>query len=1181
MAKIELTPDQRAAVENRGGSLLVSAAAGSGKTRVLVDRLFRYIRQEQCAVDDFLIITYTKAAAAELRGKIASELARQVAEHPEDAHLRRQLFRVYQADIKTVDAFCAALLRENVYLLPPVEGHSLTPDFRVLDEREAGLVKERVLERTMEDFYAGMDERRAQLAETLGAGRDDRALEKLVEELHSKLQSHPYPLQWLEKVRRDWETLPQELNASDYGRVVMEDAAARAAFWAALLEKLASELTDEAVAAACGADLAAAAAQLRAFAAAQGDWDAMARSIPVFSRMKPVKGEHPEKDRVKALRDRCKDAVREMEAVFGVTQQEHLSDLHAMAPAMLALTELTADFARRYQAEKVRRNAMDFSDQEHYAIALLRQEDGRPTELAQQVAQRYREIMVDEYQDTNEVQNCIFSAISRQEQNLFTVGDVKQSIYRFRLADPTIFLRKYQEYVPAAAAEDGQPRKVLLSRNFRSRQSVLDACNAVFRSIMSPQMGEMAYGPEEQLYFGASYYPPHEDTAAEFHFIDVSDTEEEHFDRTAVEARFVAACIRKMLDEGYPVMGDDGAMRRCTPEDFVILMRSPRSRLKAFTAALTARNIPCAADESSDFFSTVEIAVVYAFLQVIDNPRQDVPLIAVLRSPLFGFTPNRLAAIRALRKDGDYYDALLLDEGEDTRAFLTVLERLRTAARDETVDQLLWRLYDDCHCQAVFGAMPGGRARRDNLSAFYTYSRQAAGMGKKNVFDFVGYLRTLLENGDAPDLSTRQSAGGVQIMSIHKSKGLEFPVVFLCDLSKSFDRRDTQEPVLVHPELGLGVVRVDRQRQIRYDTISKTALTLRLQRQSRAEEMRILYVAMTRAKEKMIAVDCMRSGRKRIADLAAVAGVPTPPEAVAGAKCLGDWVLLPLLCTAQGAALCRWADSVQPELTAEDGGWQVCLWENPGDETPADEESGVSPEALAEPPFDPAPLEWRYGHERAALTPGKVTATQLKGRAIDEELAEGAAPARRRAVLFEKPKFLQETIGLTAAEKGTAVHTVMQYIDLRTPPTTAAVADEVKKLRLRSLLTDQQAAAVDCGMVARFLASPLAERIRRARQVWREYRFALLTDAALYDPEAAGEELLLQGVVDCAFEPEEGGLVVVDFKTDHVFGDALSERARRYRQQLEAYALALGKVLEKEVTEKILYFFQTNSAVNL
>ena len=446
MANIELTHDQRMAVENRGGSLLVSAAAGSGKTKVLVERLFRYITEEQCAVDDFLIITYTKAAAAELRGKIAAELAKRVAEHPEDAHLRRQMFRVYQADIKTVDAFCAALLRENVYLLPAVEGNSLTPDFRVLDEQEAGILKERVLARVLEDFYAHMDRQGEQLAETLGAGRDDRALESLVLELHRKLQSHPYPLQWLDKVRADWETLPDSLASSPYGQVVMEDAAAKAEFWAMQLEKVAGGMTDEAVAAAYGVQLTETAAQLRQFAAARGDWEAMARRIPDFPRVKPVRGEHPEKERVKALRDQCKDAVKEMAKPFAVTEEEHLADLRTMAPAMLALTALTADFARRYQAEKARRNVMDFSDQEHYAIDLLCQADGQPTELARQVAQRYREIMVDEYQDTNEVQNCIFTAISRQEQNLFTVGDVKQSIYRFRLADPTIFLRKYNDY---------------------------------------------------------------------------------------------------------------------------------------------------------------------------------------------------------------------------------------------------------------------------------------------------------------------------------------------------------------------------------------------------------------------------------------------------------------------------------------------------------------------------------------------------------------------------------------------------------------------------------------------------------------------------------------------------------------------------------------------------------------
>ena len=1178
MAKFELTDDQRVAVENRGGSLLVSAAAGSGKTKVLVERLFRYIMQEQCAVDDFLIITYTKAAAAELRGKIAAELSKRVAEHPEDGHLRRQLFRVYQADIKTVDAFCAALLRENTYLLPAVEGHSLTPDFRVLDEQEADLVKERVLGRVLEDFYAHMDDKAEQLAETLGAGRDDRALEKLVLELHRKLQSHPYPLQWLEKVRREWETLPEDLGQSPYGQVIMADAAAKADFWAVQLEKTADGITDDAVAAAYADRMTETAAQLRQLAAARGDWAAMAAIRPAFRRMGAVRGENPEKEQIQALLKPCKDALKKLTAPFETPQNELLADMAVMAPAMLALADLTAEFTCRYQAEKVRRNAMDFSDQEHYAIELLLAE-GQPTELARQVAGRYREIMVDEYQDTNDVQNCIFSAISRQEQNLFTVGDVKQSIYRFRLADPTIFLRKYNAYTPAAQAEDGQPRKVLLSQNFRSRASVLDACNAIFQSIMSAEMGEMDYGPEEQLNFGAAYYSPHEDTAAEFHLIDVSDTEEEHFDRKAVEARFVADRIRRMLDEGYRVNGGDG-LRRCTPEDFVILMRSPRSRLKAFTAALAARGIPCAADESSDFFSSVEIAVVWSLLQIIDNPRQDVPLISVLRSPLFGFTPDRLAAIRALRREGDYYDALLLDESEDTQAFLQTLSQLRDAARDEPVDELLWHIYNTCHCVAVFGAMPGGQARKDNLVALYTYARQLAGAGKKSVFDFVAHLRTLLENGDAPDLSTRQSAGGVQIMSIHKSKGLEFRIVFLCDLSKRFDPRDVQEPVLVHPVLGLGTECVDRERRIRYDTVSKTAVALRLQRESKSEEMRILYVAMTRAQEKMIAVDCMRKARKRVADLAGVAGVPTPPESVAAGRCLGDWVMLPLLCTAPGAKLCQWAEVTPRSLTAEDGGWQVYLWENPTSAAQAAAEDGVLTDLPGEADFDPAPLEWSYDHPCATVTPGKVTATQLKGRAIDEEIAQGA-PTRRRAVLFEKPKFLREVTGLTAAEKGTAVHAVMQYIDFRTPPTASAVAGEVEKLARRRLLTAQQAAAVDCAMVARFMSSPLAERIRQAKQVWREYRFTLLTDAALYDPAAAGEELMLQGVVDCAFETAEGGLVVVDFKTDRITPSQQAQRAGSYRPQLEAYALALGQVLEKEVTEKVLYFFHTNSAVKL
>lgn len=1178
---IELTSAQRTAVYDRGGSLLVSAAAGSGKTKVLVERLFAYMTDEGCHVDDFLIITYTKAAASELRGKIAAELSRRVADCPGEEHLRRQLFRVYQADIKTVDAFCASLLRENTHLIPSVKEHSLTPDFRVLDEQEAAVLKRRVLERTLEDFYADMDEQSEQLAETLGAGRDDRALEELVLELHRKIQSHPYPMAWLEEARQDWENVPDDPSATACAQVVMADTVRKAEFWAQQLTKTAQSLTgDDTLYHAYADRLLETAAQLRQYgsAAAEG-WDAMARVSPTFRRMGTVREDSEQKARVQTVIKQCKAALKKLTAVFETPAAALAEDLRGMAPAMLALIRLTTDFSARYQAEKVRRNAMDFSDQEHYAISILVDEAGRPTELARQIAGRYREIMVDEYQDSNAVQDCIFNAISRHGENLFTVGDVKQSIYRFRLADPTIFLEKYLRYRDAAEAAEGEPRRVLLSRNFRSRPAVLDAANFVFRSIMSREMGEMDYGREEQLYFGAEYYVPRTDCDAEFHLVSVQDTEEERFDRTEMEARFTARRIRRLLDEGYRVQDGDGTLRPCRPEDIVILMRSPRTRLKAFTAALNRENIPCSSAENEDFFATVEIAVMVSFLQIIDNPRQDVPLISVLRSPLFGFTPDRLAAVRALRQEGDYYDALCLDESADSRAFLAMLEELRQCAADESADRMLWHIYDRCHALSVFGAMPGGEERRTNLIALYDYARQTVQGGRRSLFDFITHLRTLLENEDAPMLSTRRTGGGVQIMSIHKSKGLEFPIVILCDLHKNFNREDMKRPVLIHPKLGLGTECVDRDRRIRYDTLRKTAVGMQLDRESKAEEMRILYVGMTRAKEKLIMVDCMKRARQHIRDLLSVTAYPVPPEAVNGAGAMGDWILLPLLCTAEAAPICRWAEMFPEEMTLSDGGWSVHLWENPTFRT---EEDAVPDGAVLppeEPVFDPAPLEQVYPHIAAATIPGKITATQLKGRELDEEVAEGAhMPAR--SVTFEKPRFLQESTGLSAAEKGTAVHLAMQYIDFATPPHPEAVRQAVKALCQRRLLTPEQAQAVDERRMAEFLASPLCRRIRQAERVWREYRFNLLLPASLYAPAAEGEEMMLQGVADCAFDTPEG-LVIVDFKTDRIRPGQEPERASLYRPQLQAYAEALSRVLERPVAEKILYFFHTNSLVNL
>ena len=1187
MGDIQLTPQQLGAVEDRGGSLLVSAAAGSGKTKVLVERVFAYLREEHCHIDDFLIITFTRAAAAELRSKLAAELARRVAAEPENGHLRQQMFRVYQADIKTVDGFCASLLREHVHLLEPVDGRSLTPDFRILDESECTLLKERALEQALEHFYQRIeqgDEGCRLLAETLGFGRDDRGLALLVPEVHAKLQSHPYPEKWLAQAAEGWRELPQRLADSVYGRTIMDDTVRRALYWAGRLERAARDMEGcQPVFDAYADRFLEAAAQLREYeTAAQKGWDEMSRVDVTFRKLGAVRGEEngDSKTAAKAVWDKCKAAVKKLSAPYQTAESELLDDLRAIAPAMEALLELTVDFDRRFQAEKVRRNAMDFSDQEHYAVRLLAGEDGTPTELGEQVSHRYREIMVDEYQDTNEVQNCIFRAVSRQGENIFAVGDVKQSIYRFRLAEPGIFLEKYRTYLDAEDAAPGQPRRRVLSRNFRSRREVLDAANFVFAAIMSREMGELDYTEEQYLHFGAAYYPDAPERETEFHYLSVEDTPEQRFDRAEAEARFTARRIRQLLDGGFPVRGGDGELRPVEPEDIVILMRSPSARLAVFTAALEREGIPCDGGESEDFFSAMEIAVVLSLLEIVDNPRQDVPLIAVLRSPLVGMSADRLAEIRALQPEGDYYEALCRDEGEDAQAFLSLLRELRHASREMAADKLLWYCYDRCRVEAIFGAMADGAQQQARLTALYDYVRRLVQSGRTGLFDCVSHLRRLLENGDAPAITAARASGGVRIMSVHKSKGLEFPVVVLADLNRSFNRQDLDRPVLVHPQLGVGAERVETERRIRYDTVSKSALALTLEREAKAEELRILYVAMTRAQEKLIMVCSRKNPEKHLRELAALTELPVPPEAVSGANCPGDWLLLTLLNTFQASELHGFAGVRPSELTEAPAGVTVHLHRIGGEETegaasPAAEDAGESPDTTP----DTASLGFVYGHRAATVTPSKVTATQLKGRAIDEEIAEGTLP-RRRESAPERPRFLQEKRGLTGAERGTAMHLVMQFLPLDTAAEPWAVAEVIDGLRRRRLLTPEQAAALDVPALVRFLASPLAERIRNAPRLWREYRFALLTDAGIYDGDAAGEEMLLQGVADCVFETESG-LAVVDFKTDRVQTAEVQQRAEVYRAQLDAYAGALSRILERPVTERILYFFACGEEISL
>ena len=1185
----KLTNEQQAAVDSRERSLLVSAAAGSGKTKVLVERLFSYVEREGANLDDFLIITYTRAAASELRGKIAKALNERMERDPGNYHLRQQMLRVYRADIKTVDAFCTSLLRENCYLLgEDARGHALRPDFRVLDENEAEVLRGRVLARTLEDFYDHLTSGGTLLADTLGAGRDDSALEQLVLELHAKLQAQPYEDKWLDAQRAFWRAVPEKIEDTPYGKILLNEVGRKARHCKSLLQRAAQEMcANDALNQKYAPAFLDASYQLEALEGkiAQG-WDA-ARGVTIaFPRLAAVKdsdgGEM--KARMKGLWDNCKETVKGFAELFAASSDEAVEDLRTMAPAMLALIDLTADFSRRYNEEKRRRNAADFSDQEHEAIRLLIGEDGAPTELARIVSARYREIMVDEYQDTNEVQNRIFDAISCKGENLFTVGDVKQSIYRFRLADPRIFLQHYNTWPPLAAADEHESAKLLLSRNFRSRKEVLEATNFVFRNVLSREMGELDYGEDEMLRPGASYAESSV-CGAEFHLLDLPTQTGEHRVRASeAEAAFVADYIRNMLSSKFPVQDEKTReLRPVREEDIVILMRSPSTRLLDYRRALESRGIRCAADAGEDFFASMEIAVLFSFLQVIDNPRQDVPLIAVLRSPLFGFVPDELAALRSQQRTGDFYDALLLSEDGHSKAFLAVLRSLRDSAAHLSVRELLSEIYRKCNVLGIFGAMHRGAERKENLLAFLELSEDFARTGRQGLFDFVRTLREQLASGEAAAMQTTHASSGVRIMSIHKSKGLEFPVVILSDLARRFSNMDFQSSVLVHPQLGLGPVCVDTQRHIQYPTIARQALERTLRREAKAEELRVLYVAMTRAKEKLVMVHTQANAGGRVADLMALSDCPVLPEAVDSGKCMGDWIMLPLLQRSEAGALRAFAgQNSEGRFFTEETPWTVCVHDGLQFAAPVQQSDAAAEERAPQRedlPADFAALSYRYPYAEQTAFPAKLTATQLKGRAIDEEISENTTlPPRLRNLC--KPKFLAGKTALTGAERGTALHLVMQDLDFFCEPNEQSVREQIEKLRAQRKLTDEQANAVDVHAIVRFLRSDLAARIRKSEQVEREYRFSLLRPVRDFSSLDADDSVLLQGVVDCFFE-EDGELVVVDFKTDHVLRAQLDERAEHYRPQLEAYSMALTRVMGKKVKEKVLYFFSAGEEVRL
>lgn len=1183
---VNWTAEQQAAISNRGGTLLVSAAAGSGKTAVLVERVLQRVTDPDnpCDIDSFLIVTFTKAAASEMRGKIADALTALAAQHPRDIRLRRQLMLVHRAKITTVHAFCMSLLREHFHEL------GLPPDFRTADESEQASMQADVLEDVLEAQYAREEDGFAALVDILSAGRDDKRLQDIVLETFRNLQASPHPARVLAGYREQFVRPFDRLADTDWGRELLDTAKGRIQYAIAALENALDEMQgaeDVRVKYEPAFQDDVNAARTLLTLVEDGAWNAAVQQCREVrrsrARLGAVRGYEDKAflDRLKQARETWKEISFElMDSVLCMTEEEVRLDMDMMAPAVCALCDTVQAFMDAYQQEKLRRGVVDFNDLEHFAVELLTDADGAPTQLANDM--HFSEIMVDEYQDTNAVQDAIFRAVSDEEKNIFMVGDVKQSIYRFRLANPAIFLQKYLAYRDAEDVTDAAPRRVVLSKNFRSRPQVLDSVNFLFSALMSEQLGDLDYTDREALHVGASFPEGTDDYRTEVCLLETQTDDEDAPEAIRQEADYCAGRIREMLEGGFRVTDKQtGELRPCRPEDFVILLRSAKNKAPVFQKALSECGIPAGADAPDDMLDTPEVHTLVSWLEIVDNPRQDVPLLAALTSPLAGFTEQELAEIRLADRDSDFYTAMRAsaETNEKARAFLEQLEELRLFAADVPVRQLLWHIVDSTGAMGIFGAMPGGRARQHHITALTELAGSFERGGSRGLFAFVRFLRELRETGGTltvPD--SEEAAGMVRIMTIHKSKGLEFPIVILANCAKKFNELDLHKPVLLHERMGISMRCRDMARGIQYDGLDRRAMACALRREMVSEELRVLYVALTRAKEKLICTCAVRDTAKQAEKWAAIASLdPIPPYALAGANQYALWLCVPLMRhpnATQLRALC----SQPPELDvyAPDC-FAVRL-------VPYRRQEGVELAEVhgtfAESERLEAPVLRPYAADVLSDLPSKLTATAITDSFRAQEAQEDTQPPKYSTEL-RRPFFDRDARGLTPSEIGTAHHLFLQFCDFARCESAEGRAAERERLRERHILSDAQADAIRMDNIAAFFESDLYRELKGAQAVHREFKFSVLVPAGDYYPQAVDfpeERVLVQGVIDCLIETKDG-LLVLDFKTDRVPKSRVRERAEQYRAQLSAYRRAAEEVFGRPVQACALFFLHSGQTV--
>ncbi|RBW69218.1 helicase-exonuclease AddAB subunit AddA [Bacillus taeanensis] len=1236
------TDDQWKAIAARGQNTLVAAAAGSGKTAVLVERIIERIKtkDDPVDVDRLLIVTFTNAAAAEMRQRIGEAIEAALEENPSSLHLRRQLSLLNKASISTLHSFCLEVLRQNYYKI------NLDPGFRIADQTEAELLRDEILEEMFEEHYSAENpEKFYEVVDRYSSDRSDQDLQILIEKIYDFSRSHPWPSHWLlEMVARYEITEGQKIDDIEWVKEIISDIFIQLNGIKEMLRKAAAIAESPEGPRPYLENLQREAHQVDSLLQGERTWEALYNGFQhlSFDRLKPCRGcDKVLQEEVKSLRASAKEAMESIQEDFFERHPNHyLDELRHTASVIRTLSALVNEFAKKYEEAKLEKGLVDFSDLEHYCLAILRDEASIPenvipSETARSYQQQFAEVLVDEYQDTNQVQESIIQLVSKADEkngNRFMVGDVKQSIYRFRLAEPALFLKKYKAY-----SKDGKGKglRIDLSKNFRSRKEVLHATNFIFKQIMNEKVGELNYDDDAELRLGAEY-PKSENVKAELLLINRSKDEKESnqgasvelddsdFETVQLEARCIAEKIKELVgkENGTPAEVFDKklqAMRPVQYRDIVILLRATSSWAPSLLEELKIQGIPAYAELSTGYFEATEVSIMMALLKVIDNPYQDIPLASVLRSPIIGCTEEEMAQIRLSDKQGYYFDAMkaYLNEENNTELnkkivnFYDRLDSWRTKARQGALSDLIWHLYQETNYYDFVAGLPGGKQRQANLRALYDRARQYEETSFRGLFRFLRFIERMQDRGNdlgaARALTEQEDV--VRVMTIHKSKGLEFPIVFTAGLSKQFNMQDLNRSYLLHKELGFGTKFIDPTNRLSYPTLLQLSIKQRMKLEMLAEEMRILYVALTRAKEKLYLVGTVKDLEKDVQKWGQHIHEKEwllPDFERTKSRSYLDWI---------GPALIRHRDSQilrdylsvshlpAAEVYQDRSEWKISVIDAANFLTLSEHETDLMEETIEkikngkmvavtseEKETVYRSLQWKYEYEETSKIKSKQSVTEIKRqRESADEYSDTLLIRPFKKQISERPKFLQKE-RLTAAEKGSAMHMVMQHLSFDHAQSELEIKELLAKMVNKEILTSEQAETIEIKKIQAFFHSKLGKKMLNAEALHREIPFSLAVPANTITNNRSlksNEKVLVQGVIDLIIEDHEG-LTLIDYKTDTITGrvegeieEVKSILLNRYKIQLELYQNAVEQIWKKPLYNKYLYFFDGDIVVEV